>query len=258
MTGVVLAHGSPTSHAAILARARDIPVIVVGGPRRAGPGRGHHRRRRREHRRAARGAVGGPGRGVPAASPRGRRAARPSSSPSPSSRPSHVTARRSPWRPTWARSPTPARRWSPGPTAPGWCGPSSSSSTGRTRPPSRSSTPSTTRSRRRWADGASRCAPSTSVGTSRSPTCRCPSRPTRSSGQRGIRLSLEHRDLLRDQLAAMCLTARRFPIDIMFPMVTDARRADRGAPGAHRGGRAERASGGSARRHHDRGARRPP
>ncbi len=38
-------------------------------------------------------------------------------------------------------------------------------------------------------------------------------------GQRGIRLSLEHRDLLRDQLTAICLTARRFPIDIMFPMV---------------------------------------
>ena len=49
-------------------------------------------------------------------------------------------------------------------------------------------------------------------------------------GQRGIRLSLDHRELLRDQLAAMCETARRFPIDIMFPMVTtpgeliDARR----------------------------------
>ena len=39
-------------------------------------------------------------------------------------------------------------------------------------------------------------------------------------GQRGIRLSLEHRDLLRDQLTAMCLTARRFPVDIMFPMVS--------------------------------------
>ena len=39
-------------------------------------------------------------------------------------------------------------------------------------------------------------------------------------GQRGIRLSLEHRDLLRDQLTAICLTARRFPIDVMFPMVS--------------------------------------
>jgi phosphocarrier protein FPr len=38
-------------------------------------------------------------------------------------------------------------------------------------------------------------------------------------GQRGIRLTLDHRDLLRDQLAAMCDTARRFPIDIMLPMV---------------------------------------
>jgi multiphosphoryl transfer protein len=33
-------------------------------------------------------------------------------------------------------------------------------------------------------------------------------------------LSLEHRDLLRDQLTAMCLTAQRFPTDIMFPMVS--------------------------------------
>ena len=31
VSGVVLAHGSPTSHAAILARARDIPVIVSAG-----------------------------------------------------------------------------------------------------------------------------------------------------------------------------------------------------------------------------------
>jgi multiphosphoryl transfer protein len=38
-------------------------------------------------------------------------------------------------------------------------------------------------------------------------------------GQRGVRLTLAHRNLLRDQLAAMCGTARRFPIDIMFPMV---------------------------------------
>ena len=40
-------------------------------------------------------------------------------------------------------------------------------------------------------------------------------------GRRGIRLSLDHPDLLRDQLAAMCLTAQRFPIDIMFPMLTN-------------------------------------
>jgi phosphoenolpyruvate-protein phosphotransferase/dihydroxyacetone kinase phosphotransfer subunit len=39
-------------------------------------------------------------------------------------------------------------------------------------------------------------------------------------GLRGIRLSLEHRELLRDQLTAMCETARRFPVDIMFPMLT--------------------------------------
>ncbi len=39
-------------------------------------------------------------------------------------------------------------------------------------------------------------------------------------GQRGIRLSLENRDLLRDQMVAVCHTARRFPTSIMIPMVS--------------------------------------
>lgn len=39
-------------------------------------------------------------------------------------------------------------------------------------------------------------------------------------GQRGIRLSLEHRELLRDQMAAICHTARLFPTSLMIPMVT--------------------------------------
>jgi len=39
-------------------------------------------------------------------------------------------------------------------------------------------------------------------------------------GQRGIRLSLDHRDLLRDQLAAICHTARSFPTSVMIPMVS--------------------------------------
>ena len=39
-------------------------------------------------------------------------------------------------------------------------------------------------------------------------------------GQRGIRLSLDNRDLLRDQMAAICHTARRFPTSIMIPMVS--------------------------------------
>ncbi|MDQ1627798.1 MAG: multiphosphoryl transfer protein [Actinomycetota bacterium] len=38
-------------------------------------------------------------------------------------------------------------------------------------------------------------------------------------GRRGIRLSLDHRDLLRDQLVAVCETARGFPTSVMFPMV---------------------------------------
>ncbi|WP_260430932.1 phosphoenolpyruvate--protein phosphotransferase [Nocardioides sp. LS1] len=39
-------------------------------------------------------------------------------------------------------------------------------------------------------------------------------------GQRGIRLSLDHRDLLRGQMDAICRTARRFPTSIMIPMVS--------------------------------------
>ncbi len=39
-------------------------------------------------------------------------------------------------------------------------------------------------------------------------------------GQRGIRLSLDHRDLLRDQMAAICHTARNHPVSIMIPMVS--------------------------------------
>ncbi|WP_082592744.1 phosphoenolpyruvate--protein phosphotransferase [Phycicoccus sp. Soil803] len=39
-------------------------------------------------------------------------------------------------------------------------------------------------------------------------------------GQRGIRLSLRNRDLLRDQMAAICHTARHSPTSIMLPMVS--------------------------------------
>jgi len=39
-------------------------------------------------------------------------------------------------------------------------------------------------------------------------------------GVRGIRLSLERRDLLREQLDAICQTAGRFPVSVMFPMVS--------------------------------------
>jgi phosphocarrier protein FPr len=41
-------------------------------------------------------------------------------------------------------------------------------------------------------------------------------------GQRGIRLSLDHRDLLRDQMSAICHTARHSPTRIMVPMVSTA------------------------------------
>jgi phosphoenolpyruvate-protein phosphotransferase/dihydroxyacetone kinase phosphotransfer subunit len=57
-------------------------------------------------------------------------------------------------------------------------------------------------------------------------------------GHRGIRLSLDRPDLLRDQLVAICQVARKAPTSVMFPMVTtvselrDARRllADAAGP----------------------------
>jgi len=39
-------------------------------------------------------------------------------------------------------------------------------------------------------------------------------------GLRGIRLSLSRRELLRDQLTAMCRVARDTPVSVMFPMVS--------------------------------------
>jgi multiphosphoryl transfer protein len=40
-------------------------------------------------------------------------------------------------------------------------------------------------------------------------------------GHRGIRLSLDRRDLLLEQLQAICQVARRVPTSVMFPMVTN-------------------------------------
>jgi phosphocarrier protein FPr len=57
-------------------------------------------------------------------------------------------------------------------------------------------------------------------------------------GLRGIRLTLHRRDLLHEQLVAVCRTARRHPTSVMFPMVTtldellDARRILHAAAGA--------------------------
>jgi phosphocarrier protein FPr len=39
-------------------------------------------------------------------------------------------------------------------------------------------------------------------------------------GRRGIRLSLDHRELLYEQLVAVCRTARQYPTSVMFPMVS--------------------------------------
>jgi phosphocarrier protein FPr len=52
------------------------------------------------------------------------------------------------------------------------------------------------------------------------PYLRMPQEANPFLGRRGIRLSLEHRDLLRDQMVAICHTARHHPTSIMIPMVS--------------------------------------
>jgi multiphosphoryl transfer protein len=52
------------------------------------------------------------------------------------------------------------------------------------------------------------------------PYLRMPAEANPFLGRRGIRLSLEHRELLRDQMVAICDTARHHPTSIMIPMVS--------------------------------------
>ena len=72
-------------------------------------------------------------------------------------------------------------------------------------------------------------------------------------GQRGIRLSLDHRDLLRDQMAAICHTARRSPTSMMIPMVSTPSEMIEALPGADRSGGTGGRPRGPAGRHDDRG-----
>ena len=73
-------------------------------------------------------------------------------------------------------------------------------------------------------------------------------------GMRGIRLSLDRRDLLVEQLTAICRTARPLPHERHVPDGDDAGRARRGAPGAHRRGGVGWPPGRAARRDDGRGA----
>ena len=221
VTGVVLAQGSPTSHAAILARARDIPVVVAAGPEVLDIPEGTTVVLDGEQRRAARRPAARAGRGVPAS--------RPSRTPqqraqqlalADRARGAPATGRRSSSPPTSDPSPTPGPHSRPGPTAPDWFAPSSSSSTGTSHPTSRSSTQSTTAIAA--AMGGRRITLRTlDVGGDKPlPYLQMPAEANPFLGRRGIRLSLEHRDLLRDQMVAICHTARHHPTSIMIPMVS--------------------------------------
>ena len=73
-------------------------------------------------------------------------------------------------------------------------------------------------------------------------------------GRRGIRLSLEHPELLATQLRAILRVAAEHPLKVMFPMVATARRA-RGRAGRRRAGAGRDRRGGAARGgDHGRGA----
>jgi len=52
------------------------------------------------------------------------------------------------------------------------------------------------------------------------PYLRLPGEANPYLGRRGIRLSLSQDSLLADQLTAICRVAREFPVNVMFPMVT--------------------------------------
>ncbi len=183
------------------------------------PGR-HHAAPRRRRRRAARRSRRRPRRGVRA--PRGGRRCR-ARAPARSRRTAGGLPRRSPGR--RGREPRigdrrPCCAGGRAQTAPDSCVPSSCSSTGAQRPASRSRKPSTTPSPVPWRAGGSPCAPWTWGETSRCPTCRSPRRRTPSSASAASGSSLDHRDLLRDQMAAICHTARHSPTSMMIPMVS--------------------------------------
>ncbi len=224
VTGVVLAQGSPTSHAAILARARDIPVVVAAGPEVLSIPEGTTDRPRRRHGRAARRSGAGAGRGVPSVGPPRppqQRARQLALADQPAVSRDGTRIRR-------GRQPRIRRRRAGRARGRGRRRRSGAHRVPLPRPDRRSrhrgaAGSSTTRSPRRWTVGESPCEHSTSAATSHCPTCRCRRRPTRSSAGAAYGSASTHRDLLRDQMAAICHTARQHPDEHHDPDGVDAR-----------------------------------
>jgi phosphoenolpyruvate-protein phosphotransferase/dihydroxyacetone kinase phosphotransfer subunit len=219
VTGVVLAHGSPTSHAAILARARDIPVVVAAGPEvlsipegstvvlDGGSGELHvdpSPELLREYRRRA----------TEVAAQRVRQLAL-AEEPAVSRDGTPVVVAANLGSVTDARAALAA----------------GADCAGLVRTEflflDRSAAPDIEEQQSVYGAIAEAMAGrritlrTLDVGGDK-PLAYLPMPPEANPflGRRGIRLSLDHRDLLRDQMAAICHTARRFPTSIMIPMVS--------------------------------------
>lgn len=219
VTGVVLAQGSPTSHAAILARARDIPVVVAAGPEVLGLAEGTtivldgssgelHVDPSPEllaeyERRAA-----------DAASQRARQLAL-AEQPAVSRDGTSVAVAANLGSVADARSALAA----------------GADGAGLVRTEflflDRSAAPSTDEQRAEYdaiaeaMDGRRITLRTLDVGGDKPLSyLPMPQEANPFLGQRGVRLSLAHRDLLRDQMVAICHTARHFPTSIMIPMVS--------------------------------------
>ena len=194
--------------------------------------RGHHRRARRRQRRAARRSLAGAARGVRAPRRRTRRAARPAARPGRAARGRPATATTF----VVGRQPRIGRRR-----------PRRARGRGRRRRPGPHRVPVPRPERR--ADIEEQQAEYDAIaeamagrritlrtldvgGDKPLPYLPMPAEANPFLGQRGIRLSLDHRDLLRDQMVAICHTARRLPDQHHDPDGVDARRDDRGPPGA--------------------------
>ena len=233
--GIVPAHGGPTSHAAVLARAIGIPAVVGVGPRVLVARRRHVARGRRRARRSVR-STRRPRSSLAFEAERSR--ATPSGSHDCAGRleaSRHARRHGDRGRREHRRAGRGRRRASPpARTASGCSVPSSCSWIARRCPTSTSRRPRTGRPQSRSAAG--RCSFARSMPAPTSPSLRCGRRPEANPflGVRGIRLGLARPELLLAQLRALLRVAADHPVRVMFPMIATVERARRGARGRSR------------------------